>query len=53
MKTTFITTTENLPRPTEINKKLHLKHGEVIEIQITKLYVDEKLKKEILNRLKN
>lgn len=53
MKATFITTKENFSIPTNITKKLNLKDGELIEIQITRLHVDEKLKKEILNLLKN
>lgn len=53
MKATFITRNEKLRIPTEITKKLNLKHGELIDVQITKLYIDEKLKKEILNRLKH
>lgn len=53
MKTTFVTTKENVSIPSDIIKKLDLKDGELIEIQITKLHIDEKLKKEILNLLKN
>lgn len=53
MKATFITTKQNISIPTTITKKLDLKDGELIEIQITKLHIDEKLKQEILNLLKN
>jgi len=53
MKATFITTKENFSIPSNISKKLNLKDGELIEIQITKLHIDEKLKIEIVNLLKN
>jgi len=53
MKATLITTKEKFPIPSNIIKKLDLKHQELIEIQITKLHIDGKLKKEILNILKN
>lgn len=53
MKATFITTKENVSIPSNIIKKLDLKDGELIEIQITKLHVDETLKKEMVNLLKD
>lgn len=48
MSRKWITTMKkNIEVPSNILKELKLKEGDVIEIQISKLYIEDSLKKEI------
>jgi len=47
----FITVTKRLNIPIELTEKLDLNNDDLIEVKVTKLYINEKLRKEIIKQM--